>query len=447
MTVSDADDTTPGPGTKPLTRHPPGLYYLFFTEMWERFSFYGMRALLVLYMIKHLKYEQAFSSHIYGLYIGFVYLTPFFGGLIADRLIGQRRSVIIGGAVMALGHFMMAFECLFFPALICLVIGNGFFKPNISTQVGALYPKGDPLRDRAFSIFYFGINLGAFLSPLVCGYLRDTQGWHWGFAAAGFGMLFGLVVYIYGQRHLAPDLLSRQKQAPPMARPALTATERKRLWAFGVLCLISIFFWAVYEQQGNTMGLWFDSFTDRAAYTTIEDDGTRKPVLIPTEWYQSANPLIVMLLTPLVAGLWSIQSRRGREHTNVAKMGLGFLFLGAGQLVMIPAAQTYAASGQPVHYLWITIATLILTIGELYLSPVGLSMVTKIAPPHMVSMMMGIWFLSSFIGNNLSGMIGAYWEVMSKEGFFLLLAGLAFGAGLCVFALLRPLQKAIGSDA
>ena len=185
-------------------KHPPGLYVLFFTEMWERFSYYGMRSLLVYYMIKHLQFTQEQSSRIYGLYTGFVYFTPLFGGLLADRVLGQRRTVILGAVLMAIGHFLMAFESLFYPALLFLILGNGAFKPNISTQVGALYPPGDHRRDRAFSLFYMGINLGAFFSPLVCGTLGEKVGFHWGFAAAGVGMVIGLAVYLAGRKHLAP---------------------------------------------------------------------------------------------------------------------------------------------------------------------------------------------------------------------------------------------------
>src|SRR5512143_1151483 len=194
-------------------RHPKGLYFLFFTEMWERFSYYGMRALLVYYMIQHLLFTQEHASQIYGLYTGFVYFTPFFGGLLADRVLGQRRTVIVGAVLMAVGHFLMALESMFFPALLLLILGNGAFKPNISTQVGALYPPADHRRDRAFTLFYLGINLGAFFSPLVCGTLGEKIGYHWGFAAAGVGMVIGLLVYIRGQKHLAPDLIMQAGRA------------------------------------------------------------------------------------------------------------------------------------------------------------------------------------------------------------------------------------------
>jgi POT family proton-dependent oligopeptide transporter len=438
MTVSDADDTTPGPGTKPLTRHPPGLYFLFFTEMWERFSYYGMRSLLVYYMTKRMLYPQEEASNIYGLYTGFVYFAPFFGGLLADRIVGQRRAVIIGALYMALGHFLMAFEPLFFPALVCLVIGNGFFKPNISTQVGALYPPGDPRRDRAFSIFYVGINLGAFFSPLVCGTLGETLGWHYGFGAAGVGMLAGLGIYLAGQKHLAPDLvMNRQKAETATEQKPLTKGEWGRIGALGTLCLFTIIFWGVYEQQGNTMALWADTHTDRSFFG----------LEMPASWYQAFNPVMIMILTPVVTGFWAWQARRGKEPSSATKLALGCIFLGLGQLIMIPAARIYVSTGRPVSIGWLTAATLVLTVGELYLSPVGLSLVTKLAPARMVSMLMGVWFLSSFFGNYLSGWLGMFWNHMSKEMFFLLLSGLAIAAGIGILALLRPLQRAMGTEA
>ncbi len=246
--------------------HPKGLAVLFLTEMWERFSYYGMRSLLVYYMMKQLMFTQAEASQIYGLYTGLVYLTPFFGGILADRILGQRRAVILGAVLMAIGHFLMAFQVLFLPALVFLILGNGSFKPNISTQVGNLYPEGDPRRDRAFSIFYFGINLGALLSPLVCGTLGEVYGWHYGFTAAGVGMVIGLSIYLSGQYWLAPDNLMKRKLAAEKVPPALTAQESNRIWGLVAICIMSVAFWAAYEQQGNTIALWADSYTDRVTF-------------------------------------------------------------------------------------------------------------------------------------------------------------------------------------
>ena len=310
--------------------HPRGLAFLFATEMWERFSYYGMRALLVLYMVKllllpghadnviglgALRYllesmsgpldVQPFSSHIYGLYTGLVYLTPVFGGMLADRVLGQHRTILLGAAMMAVGHFMMAFEPLFLLALTMLILGNGAFKPNMSAQVGGLYAPGDPRRDRAYSIFYVGINLGAFLAPLVCGTLGEELGWHYGFTAAGVGMTIALAIYLYAMPALPPDELRRAKAAGIKNKP-LDRDE----WR-GILALIALFvpttlFWATYEQQGNTIVLWADDHTDRTINLILWHGQ------IPVTWFQAFNPFLIFLFTPFIIALWAWQARRGR---------------------------------------------------------------------------------------------------------------------------------------
>jgi len=415
-------------------RHPAGLYVLFFTEMWERFSYYGMRSLLVYYMIKHLQFTQERSSQIYGLYTGFVYFTPLFGGMLADRVLGQRRTVILGGVLMAIGHFLMAVESLFFPALMFLILGNGAFKPNISTQVGALYPQGDHRRDRAFSIFYMGINLGAFFSPLVCGTLGEKIAYHWGFGAAGVGMVTGLLIYLWGQKHLAPDLIMQQKghNGQKSSEP-MTHGDWLRICAIFVMMTLSIIFWSVYEQQGNTMALWADVNTDRLFFGWE----------MPASWFQSFNPLMIFILVPALNMFWGWQDRLGKEPSSVAKMGIGCILLAAAFLILIPPARELAITPKASIW-WLTSCAFVLTVGEIYLSPIGLSLVTKIAPIRIVSMMMGVWFLSSFFGNYLSGYLGTFWEKMSKANFFLLMFTLSFATGLAFFALLRPLKKAIG---
>ena len=414
-------------------KHPPGLYVLFFTEMWERFSYYGMRSLLVYYMIKHLQFTQEHSSRIYGLYSGFVYFTPLFGGMLADRLLGQRRTVIVGAVLMATGHFLMAFENLFYPALLFLILGNGAFKPNISTQVGALYAPGDHRRDRAFSLFYMGINLGAFFSPLVCGTLGEKIGFHWGFAAAGVGMVIGLCVYLSGQKHLAPDLIMQKKGSPRQSSEPMTREDWLKIGAIFVMMALSIVFWSVYEQQGNTMALWADANTDRVILGWE----------MPASWFQSFNPFMIFIFVPLLNLFWSWQDRRGKEPSSIAKMGIGCILLAAAFLILLPPAR-HLADHPRASLWWLTACTFVLTLGEIYLSPIGLSLVTKIAPARIVSLMMGVWFLSSFFGNYLSGYLGTYWEKMPKEHFFLLMFALSFATGLAFFALLKPLKKAIG---
>ncbi len=419
-----------------LWGHPMGLYVLFFTEMWERFSYYGMRALLVYYMIKQLKFAQADASQIYGLYTGLVYLTPLFGGILADRKWGQRRTVIVGAVLMAIGHFLMAFQSLFFVALVFLILGNGAFKPNISTQVGGLYAPGDPRRDRAFSIFYVGINLGAIMSPLVCGTLGEVYGWHYGFSAAGVGMVTGLLIYLFGQRWLAPDSLAQRKPGLDNVPSPFTKQEKSRVWGLIALCLISVAFWAAYEQQGNTIALWADAQTNRHILGWE----------FPASWFQSLNPALVFLFTPVITTLWAWQSRRHREPSAVAKMVIGCFLLGSSFLVMIPAARLYAASGAPVSAYWLFFFTLLATLGELYLSPVGLSLVTKVAPGRIVSMMMGIWFCSAFFGNYAAGFLGHYWEAMPKELFFLMIAAIAASAGVAILLFIKPLKRAMGQE-
>ncbi|NCC24678.1 MAG: MFS transporter [Deltaproteobacteria bacterium] len=419
-------------GNDTLWGHPKGLYVLFFTEMWERFSYYGMRALLIFYMVKHLLFTHAHASQVYGLYTGLVYFTPFFGGLLADRVLGQRKTVIIGGVLMALGHFVMAFDALLYPALALLILGNGAFKPNISTQVGALYEPGDPRRDRAFSIFYVGVNLGAFLSPFICGTLGEIWGWHYGFGAAGVGMLIGLGIYLWGQRWLAPDPLN-QKTARPVHTKASEKQDKSRILGLVVICLVVMLFWAAYEQQGNTIAMFADVDVDRHILGWE----------VPATWFQALNPMFIFLLTPLVTSFWAWQSRRGKEPSSPTKMAIGCFLLAASFLVLIPPSDELAAVGIPVSMLWLVGFNAILTLGELYLSPVGLSLVTKLAPVRMVSMLMGVWFLAQFAGNYTAGYLGRLWDTWPPEYFFLLVSAVAALAGLTIVALWGFLRRSM----
>ena len=496
-------------GGRTILGHPVGLYVLFFTEMWERMSYYGMRALLVLYMVNHLflypdvgqrvlgftalKHglesifgplaTQPLSSQIYGLYTAFVYLTPFFGGLLADKVLGQRRAVVLGAILMAIGHFLMASERLFFPALMFLIAGNGAFKPNISTQVGGLYPEGDSRRDQAFTIFYMGINLGAMLSPLVCGTLGQKVGWHYGFAAAGVGMVLGLILYLWGQKYLAKEPSTRRTTTsrsvsyvsqyvigtfiglivvivlvptllgllPVFVRwlfmaavfvgvaalfvrwmSSMVHDDRLRVGALCVLCALNIVFWGCYEQQGNTMQLWADQNTNWSFF------GWQ----MPSTWFQSFNPIMICAFAPLLNMIWARQARRGKEPDSVQKMAIGCFILGLSYIIMIVAAQGMTPETRR-HVMWLAGTTFVITIGELYLSPIGLSLVTKVAPVRMVSMMMGIWFLSSFFGNYLSGFLGTYWERMPHTSFFLMLTVLGLTAGFAMLAFSKPIRKVV----
>ena len=434
--------------------HPPALTFLFATEMWERFSYYGMRALLVLYMVKYLLAPehtgtvyglaafkaaleavfgplapQPFASQIYGFYTGLVYLTPIAGGLIADRILGQRRTVLIGAALMAVGHFMMASERLFLFALFVLILGNGAFKPNISTQVGALYAPGDRRRDRAFSIFYVGINLGAFLSPLVCGTLGEKYGWHYGFAAAGVGMTLALIIYLAATPTLPADAFAKRETA----QTPLTRADWQAIIALLLLVLPVSLFWATYEQQGNTIALWADQQTDRHV------DLLLFAFDIPVTWFQAFNPFMIFAFTPLVVALWRRQG--AREPATVTKLAMGCFLNAAAWLVMALAA--WYVGGAKASWLWLFAFFVIITVGELYLSPTSLSLVTKAAPVRVLSLMMGVWLATSFVGNFLAGYLGTLWSRLDRVPFFLMLALIAAAAGAVIALLDRPLRRVL----
>jgi proton-dependent oligopeptide transporter, POT family len=456
MTSSVVDPTRQALSGRDIFGHPRGLTFLFATEMWERFSYYGMRALLVLYMTKYLLAPshadgiiglaelrtaleslfgplgvQPLASQIYGLYTGLVYLTPLFGGLIADQWLGQRRTVIIGATLMAAGHFMMAFEPLFLLALTTLIVTNGAFKPNIVTQVGGLYEPGDPRRDRAYSIFYVGINVGAFLAPLVCGTLGEGLGWHYGFLAAGVGMTLSLAIYLYALPTLPPDEMHRLKAAG-LDRQPLDSSQRRAIMALAVLFVPTTLFFATYEQQGNTIALWADDYTDRVIDLVVWHGE------IPVTWFQAFNPLMIFAFTPLIVGLWSRQARRGREPSTITKMALGCFAVAFSYLIMVGAA--WVAQGDEASWWWLLAYFVVLTVGELYLSPISLSLVSKAAPARLLSMMMGLWLATSFTGNLLSGWLGSFWSAMDKTSFFSMLAGLAAVAGVVILAFRRPLR-------
>jgi POT family proton-dependent oligopeptide transporter len=429
--------------------HPKGLAFLFTTEMWERFSYYGMRALLVLYMTKYVLLAghaggivglagfksaleavfgpldtQPLSSQIYGFYTALVYLTPIFGGLLADRVLGQRRTVIVGATLMAIGHFLMAVEQLFLLALLVLILGNGAFKPNISTQVGWLYPPGDHRRDRAYSIFYVGINIGAFLAPLVCGTLGEKAGWHYGFAAAGVGMLIGLAIYLYAMPLLPPDALAKAKAADVERQP-LSRDDWRGVTAILALFIPTALFFATYEQGGNTIALWADGNTDR----TINVFGLTAE--IPTTWFQAFNPFMIAAFTPFVVALWTRQAAKGSEPSTISKMALGCA--GAALSYLVMAAAAWHAGAGKASWLWLFAYFVIITVGELYLSPVGLSLVTKIAPARILSMMMGVWLATSFVGGFLAGWLGSFYSGMPKPDFFLMIAAIAALAAAAIF--------------
>jgi proton-dependent oligopeptide transporter, POT family len=436
--------------------HPRGLAVLFATETWERFSYFGNAALVVLYMVKYLlepgRVEtvlgfgavkaalefvfgqldpQPLASQLFGFYTGLAYFTPILGGLIADRLLGQRRTVIIGGVLMAIGHFMMAFEALFLLALLALILGIGAFKPNISAQVGALYPPGDRRRDRAYSIFYVGINIGAFAAPLVCGTLAVQYGWHYGFGAAGLGMLVSLAIYLYNTRDLPAEELPRARMVVGEKTP-LDRDERRAVHALIGICALVIFFWAAYDQQGITIVLWAEDFTDRSVDLLFWQGE------IPSPWFLALNPLIILVLTPLIVRLWARQGERGTEPSPVAKMAFGCLCVALANLVM--AAGAWTAAGK-ASALWLVGYFFLATVGELHLAPVGLALISKVAPARLLSMMMGVWFATTLPADILAGYLGGFWSRMAKESFFLMIASIAALASVAIWAASRAMAS------
>jgi POT family proton-dependent oligopeptide transporter len=442
---------------KPATflGHPRGLFFLFSTELWERYAYYGMVAILVLYMQKHLFQPghaehvlgygpikrglewiygplsaQAMASHVYGVYILLSYAAPTLGGIVADRFLGQRKAVLFGAAFLSAGYLAMSFESLFFVGFPLVFLGNGLFKPNISTQVGNMYAPGDLKRDSAFSIFYVGINIGGILGPLVCGYLGEDVGWPFGFIAAGVGIAGGLVIYMRGLRELPLDALTKAK-ANSVAKAPLGRDGWRAVWALLGLAFLNIFFWAAWYLQFNIMNTWADEKTER--HLAMFD------LTVPTTWFQTVNGIFILSLTPLVTGLWARQARRGREPSTATKMAIGCVLLGLSFLFMLAPVATLGSDGKASLW-WIIAFYAIYTLGELYVSPIGLALVTKVAPARIVSMMMGLWLASYAIGGLIAGEIGALWEKMSMSSFFILAAAIPIAAGIAIWAVSRSLR-------
>ncbi|WNG59424.1 peptide MFS transporter [Archangium gephyra] len=436
----------------PTRGHPKGLYLLFTTEMWERMSYYGMRALLVLYMVGATDkggfgWSQSRALQIYGLYTGLVYATPVIGGFLADRYLGQRLSVTLGGILMMLGQFVLAMpgnsETLFFTGLGLLVVGNGFFKPNISTMVGGLYAPGDPRRDGAFTIFYIGINVGAFLASAVCGTLGEKFGWMYGFGSAGVGMGLGVLVFLsFGKRllgdvGLAPKPVEHKASAVAAPEQALTRQEWDRVIVILVLALFVVFFWAAFEQAGGLMNLYTDAKVDRNVFGFE----------VPTTWMQAVNPLFIMLLGPIFAEMWTGLGRKNKDPSIPAKMAMGLLLLSFGFVFMLGASKQSEAAGGKAALMWVVAAYFFHTAGELCLSPVGLSMVTKLAPARFASLLMGVWFIANAVANYLAGLIGGYAEKLGEFDLFLAITVATAVAGVVLLAISPFLKRMMhGAD-
>ncbi len=436
--------------------HPKGLFYLAFTEAWERFSYYGMTALLVLYMINQLllpghvenvagfagfrsameslvgpQSPQALASSIFGLYTGFVYFTPMLGGLVADRWIGQRNAVVTGALLMSAGHVAMAFEQSFLLALLLLVTGSGFLKGNISAQVGALYPRNDEARrTRGFTIFSTGINIGAVLGPLVCGLLAQIYGWHFGFGVAGLFMLAGLATYLYGYRHLPARVVSHNRH-----HGNLTAGEWRTTLAIGAVIVITIFNGVSQYQQFNVFPVWIQQHVARqvGGYT------------IPIPWYNSLEALSSIVVAPLLFLLWSWQASRRMEPGDLSKIGIGACLGAVNNLILVVAILSSAR--KLVHPIWPALYCLGTGISFMYYWPTLLALVSRAAPAKVNATMMGIAFMSLFVANNLVGWIGGFYERMSPIEFWALHAAIAASGGLVVLLLGRRLGRVLGADA
>jgi proton-dependent oligopeptide transporter, POT family len=381
--------------------HPRGLTILFLTEMWEKFSYYGMRALLMYYMVKQLAIPQENASWIYGGYTAFTYFTPIIGGLIADRILGRRKAVIAGGAIMALGHFFMAFEGLFYPALITIGLGNGLFLPSLPSQVQTLYRADDPRLRSAYNVYYVGINLGAVLAAFVCGTLGELFGWHWGFASAGVGMCLGLVVYTYGGRYLPREVetaVPREEGAPS------DDSWRERILLLLGLIAIVVIFRGAYEQIGNTVALWTDNAVDRRLSSSWT---------IPATWFQALNPLLVFTLTPLLLAIW--KRRADRPFSPLKRMALGAAIVSAAFALLAACAAQGAT-----HWLWLVAFLVVYTLGELLILPTGLGLFGRLAPRQLAATSIAFWFSASFAGNLLAGAIGSLWSRFDASVFFLI---------------------------
>lgn len=498
--------------------HPKGLYVLFATEFWERFSYYGMRAIFILYMTKVLLLDKAFASNIYGSYTGLVYLTPLIGGYVADRYWGNRKSIFIGGLLMALGQFLMFFSATFSHAdnktfaitlmwagLASLIFGNGFFKPNISTMVGQLYPENDNRKDAAYTIFYMGINAGALVAPLICGYLGENVDFKWGFLSAGIGMLLSLVIFyvtkdkyvvgpdgkqlgvgpnkaidatdgaaknskdeglskqqlmiliggivamfsiihfalgvdvwgslIYGMTIVAPFVIITDK--------SLTKVEKERLWVIIIIMIFVVFFWMCFEQAGASLTFFAEEQTNRTVFG----------MKMPASYFQSFNAGFIVILAPIVSAMWVYLAKRGFAPVAPYKQSLGLAFLALGYLFIALGSKDIPSTGTSM--MWLTGLYFLHTIGELFLSPIGLSMVNKLTPGRFTSLMMGVWFLAVATGNKLAGTMSSLYpdpkspthpnllgiEIDSLHTYFMIFVAFSGIAAAILFVLCRKLQK------
>ena len=426
--------------------HPRGLSTLFFTEMWERFSYYGMRAFLILYMVHGLEFDKAHAGQIYGLYTGSVWAAAVFGGIIADQWLGHYRSVLYGGIIIALGHFTLAFHPLpfFYAGLTFIVIGTGLLKPNVSSIVGALYDDQDARRDAGFSIFYMGINVGAILGPFIADTLAEKVDWHLGFACAGVGMTLGLWQYVRGRDRIRPAIerLARRPKASTGSAAAtapgptflgLTGVEWKRIAAMGVFFLCATVFWFGYEQAGSSLNLLGDQYTNRNVLGFT----------FPAGWFVTIQSFCVVIFAPIFAWLWVRLGKR--EPSTPTKFALGVMFVGISYLLLlIPGGAVHSDPAFKISPLWLIGCYVIQELGELCLSPIGLSVFTKLSPTKIVGMMLGLWFLADAIGNWLAGHAAAYMTPALMPHLFLFVAAVCLGWFLVTVFLTPAVRRLMG---
>ena len=428
--------------TGELFGHPKGLFVLFFTEMWERFSYYGMRAILVLYLVTQTDVENAGlgwtngdALALYGWYTMMVYVMSIPGGIIADKLIGQKKSVLFGGVLLLIGHSILAVEEMwaFYLGLVFIVMGVGMLKPNISTMVGGLYKKGDLRRDKGLTIFYIGINVGAFLSSLIVGYVGEVYGWHYGFGLAGIGMALGILQYVLGQKHLANvgNYLgnSTNEEEKALLKKPLTKIEKDRVSVLLISFLLVIVFWGAFEQAGGLMSIYTMEKTDRMLMGWE----------VPATWFQSLNAMFIIFLGTAIAGFWATRKLKGKVSSSLFKMILGLIIMGTGFFFMTGATAEFNSSGSSAMY-WLVLAYLFHTVGELCLSPVALSFITKLTPAKYASIMMGVYFAMTGFGSKLAGLLGEWSESLGEYKIFTGIAIFCVVLGLLVLLVRKKLE-------
>jgi POT family proton-dependent oligopeptide transporter len=411
-------------------RQPAGLTILFLTDMWEQFSYYGMSVLLVYYMVKQLLFTQQHASLVYGAYTAFVFLTPVAGGVICDRWLGRRNSVVLGGLIMALGHFILASESLFYVALATIGVGNGLFMPSLPSQVSGLYKRDDPRQGNAYNYYYVGANLGSFLAPFAIGTVGEIYGWHWGFALAGVGMVVGLGIYLAGSRHLPPDPSPPYKSSSPAESVTAEVNILRRFALLSGIGAGAVVFRFAYGQFGNTLPLWIEHIDLRVG-----------SFVIPMTWVQSLNPLFVFAFTPWFVSRWLRLARRSREPSAVRKMAIGAGGVALSYL-MLAAVETWAQ----LHHTapgwgWLVAFFVLMTAGELYILPVGLGLFGRLAPAGFGATSIALWYLAAFGGNLGAGALGTLWSRITHAEFFVLVAAISALSATLLLSFDRPVRR------